>query len=260
VLFALLFAAGASVGFLSGLLGIGGGIVLFPLLVYAPPALGLGALDVKSITGLTMTQGFFASLSAVVFYQRHRLVNRRLVLVLGLSLFASSLGGALFSGRAADRTILLVFGVLAVAAAAMMLLPRAHGRDELTEERVRFNAPLAVGVGLPLGFLLGMLGQGGAFIIIPVMLYVLKIPLRVALGSMLAIGLFSATAGLAGKVATGQVPFLPALAMLVGAVPFARLGGIAGKSTDVRHLRWLLAVVILLSALKIWSDIFGLLS
>lgn len=257
MLFALLFAAGASVGFLSGLLGIGGGIVLFPLLVYAPPALGLAALDVKSITGLTMAQGFFASLSAVLFYHKHRLVNRRLVLAVGLSLFASSLAGALFSSRTSDRAILVVFGVLAVAAAAMMLLPRAYQRDELSEDRVSFNAPLAVGVALPLGFLLGMLGQGGAFIIIPVLLYVLRIPLRVALGSMLAIGIFSATAGLAGKAATGQVPLLPALAMLAGAVPFARLGGWVGRRTDVRYLRWLLAAVILLSAVKIWSDILG---
>lgn len=63
------------------------------------------------------------------------------------------------------------------------------------------------------------MGQGEAFIIIPLLLYVLKIPLRVALGSTLAIGLFSATAGLVGKIATGQVPFQMTTALLLGA-PF----------------------------------------
>ena len=57
----------------------------------------------------------------------------------------------------------------------------------------------------------------------------LKIPLRVALGSTLAIGLFSATAGLIGKAATGQVPFYMSIALLAGAIPTARLGGIVGK-------------------------------
>ena len=64
--FLFLALVGAAVGFLSGLLGIGGGIVMFPLLLYVPPLLGLGGIDVKSITGLTMAQGFFAALTAML--------------------------------------------------------------------------------------------------------------------------------------------------------------------------------------------------
>ena len=92
-----LFSVGSFVGFLSGLLGIGGGIVMFPLLLYVPPLLGFESIDVKSITGLTMMQGFFASLSAMFYYNENRLVNKPLVLTLGASLFASSLAGALIS-------------------------------------------------------------------------------------------------------------------------------------------------------------------
>jgi uncharacterized membrane protein YfcA len=255
--YVFLLGAGASVGFISGLLGIGGGIVLFPLLLYAPPALGLEGIDVKSITGLTMAQGFFASLSAVLFYSRHGLVSRPLVLTLGLSLFASSLAGSVASKGVSDSPILFIFGLLAVTASVMMFMPRSYHRDEQTGEMVRFNRPLAIGIGIVLGFFLGLLGQGGAFIIIPVLLYVLRIPLRVALGSMLAIGLFSATAGLAGKALTGQVPFLMAGAMLLGAMPAARAGSYVGKKTKTHYLRWLLAIIITASAVKIWSDIFG---
>jgi uncharacterized membrane protein YfcA len=88
------------------------------------------------------------------------------------------------------------------------------------------------------------------------MLYVLKIPLRVALGSTLAIGLFSSSAGLIGKVATSQVPFLMALPLLLGAIPAARWGSIVGKKTKTQFLRWLLAVLILATAIKVWSGIF----
>ena len=181
MIYLLLFSAGSAVGFLSGLLGIGGGIVMFPLLMYLPPALGLEPIDVKSITGLTMAQGFFASVSAMLFYNQHRLVNRPLVLSLGLSLFISSLAGSLFSSRASDSSILFIFGVLAVVAAVMMFIPRSYAKDEATEDRVSCNKGLAVFIGIFLGFFLGLLGQGGAFIIIPVLLYILKIPLRVAL-------------------------------------------------------------------------------
>lgn len=256
VLYLFLLAAGSIVGFFSGLLGIGGGILMFPLLLYLPPVFGLDPVGVKNITGLTMIQGFFASLSAMFFYNKHNLVNKSLVLTLGLSLFMSSLTGSFLSKMVPDKPLLFIFGALAFTASVMMLIPRSYGKDEMTEDKVAFHRPTAIIIGVSIGFLIGMVGQGGAFIIIPILLYVLKIPLRVALGSTLAIGLFSSSAGLVGKVATGQVPFHMAAALLVGAMPSARFGGMVGKKTKTQYLRWLLAAIIIGTATKIWVDIF----
>jgi len=252
-----LFLVGGAGGFLSGLLGIGGGIVMFPVLLYLPPLLGLDPIAVKSITGLTMAQGFFSAFTATFFYRRERLISKGLVLTLGVSLFVSSLTGSLLSKMVPDTPILLIFGFLAFLAAIMMLIPRDYSSDDLRAEEVSFNKKLAVMTGLLIGVLLGIVGQGGAFIIIPVLLYVLKIPLRIAFGSTLAIGLLSSGAGLTGKVATSQVPFPMAAALLAGAMPMAYVGGIVGKRTDTKVLRWLLASLILVSAVKIWSDIIG---
>jgi uncharacterized membrane protein YfcA len=253
--FAFLAVVGASVGFLSGLLGIGGGIIMFPLLLYVPPLLGLQSIGVKSITGLTMAQGFFSAVTALFYYQKNALVNKPLVLTLGLSLFLSSLLGSLFSKQVADGPLMLVFGTLALIAGAMMLIPRSYHLDDLTEEQVTFHRTTAVAIGVALGFSIGMVGQGGAFILIPAMLYVLKIPLRVALGSTLAIGLFSSTAGMIGKAATGQVPYLLALPLIIGAIPSARFGSIVGKKTDTRYLKRLLAAIIIATAIKVWITI-----
>jgi uncharacterized membrane protein YfcA len=254
--YGFLFLAGSSVGFLSGLLGIGGGIIMFPLLLYGPQMLGFEGINVKNITGLTMTQGFFASLSAMLFYNKQRLVNQSLVLTLGLSLFFSSFIGALISKNIPDKPLLFVFGWLAFTASVMMFIPRSYSKDHLTEDKVQFNKTTTIIIGIFLGFFLGMVGQGGAFIIIPILLYVLKIPLRVAFGSMLAIGLFSSTAGLIGKIATSQVPFYMACALLTGAVPSARLGGFIGGKVKTQFLKWLLALIISAAAVRIWYDLF----
>lgn len=229
---------------------------MFPLLLYLPPILGFEAITVKSITGLTMIQGFFASLSAMLFYNKERLVNKTLALTLGLSLFFSSLIGSILSKGASDKSLLFIFGVLAFIASLLMFIPRSYLKDDLTEDKVDFHKPTAILTGIIIGFLLGMVGQGGAFIIIPLLLYILKIPLRVALGSTLAIGLFSATAGLTGNIATGQVPFYMAGALLLGAIPSARLGGIISKKTKTQFLRWLLSLIISATAIKVWYDIF----
>ena len=229
---------------------------MFPLLLYMPPLFGLDAVGVKNITGLTMIQGFFASLSAMFFYNRHNLVSKPLVITLGLSLFLSSLSGSFISKLVPDKPLLFIFGALAVIAAMMMLIPRSCTKDEFTEDQVIFHRPTAIFIGITIGFLIGMVGQGGAFIIIPLLLYVLKIPLRVTLGSTLAIGLFSSSAGLVGKIATGQVPFLMAVPLLVGAIPAAQLGSYVGKKTKTQYLRWILALIIAGTAIKIWMDIF----
>jgi uncharacterized membrane protein YfcA len=246
---------GVFVGFLSGMLGIGGGIIMFPLLLYVPPLLGFGGIAIKSITGLTMVQGFFSALAAMFYYHKNALVNKSLVTTLGLSLFLSSLIGSLVSKYVPDGPLLMVFGALAFIAAVMMLIPRSYLHDEMTEEQVVFHKTTAIAIGVIIGFSIGLVGQGGAFILIPMMLYVLKIPLRVALGSTLAIGLFSSSAGLVGKVATGQVPYLMAIPLIIGAMPAARWGSIVGKKTNTRFLRWLLAAIISATAVKVWMDI-----
>jgi uncharacterized membrane protein YfcA len=253
--FVFLFLAGGAVGFFSGLLGIGGGIVMFPLLLYLPTVLGFDSMDVKSITGLTMVQGFFASLSAMFFYHEQRLVNKSLVLTLGLSLFFSSLTGAVLSKWMPDKPLMFIFGGMAFTASVMMFIPRSYSRDDLREDNVVFHKLSAVLIGVVVGFFIGMVGQGGAFIIIPILLYILKIPLRVTLGSTLAIGLFSSSAGLVGKIATGQVPFQTAFVLLLGAVPAARLGAFVSQRSKTQLLRWLLALLISATAIKIWSDL-----
>lgn len=254
--YVFLLIAGSVVGFFSGLLGIGGGILMVPLLLYVPPLLGFDPIGVKSITGLTMIQGFFAALSAMLYYHKHSLVNKSLVLTFGLSLFLSSLTGSFISKMVPDKPLLFIFGMLALTAATMMLIPRSYSRDDETEDTVHFHKPTAIPIGIVIGFLIGLVGQGGAFIIIPIFLYVLKIPLRVALGSTLAVGLFSSSAGLVGKIATGQVPFHMAAALLIGAVPAARFGGIISKRTKTHYLSRLLALIIIGTAVKIWMDLF----
>ncbi len=149
---------------------------MFPLLLYFPPLLGFDPITVKNITGLTMIQGFFASLSAMLFFSKERLVNKALALTLGLSLFFSSFVGAIFSKATSDEFLLFIFGILALSASVLMFIPRSYSKDDLTEDKVVFHKPIAVLTGIFIGFLLGMVGQGGAFIIIPILLYVLKIP------------------------------------------------------------------------------------
>ena len=67
---ALIVLLGFMISILSGFLGIGGGIVMAPALLYLPPFLGLGVLDMRQVAGLTITQGLFACLSGAARHNR----------------------------------------------------------------------------------------------------------------------------------------------------------------------------------------------
>ena len=249
----LVHVSGLTAGFLSGLLGLGGGILLAPILLYAPQLVGLDSLPVKEITGLTMTQGLAGAVSGVARHHSFGYVSWRLVGYMGASIAIFALIGALVSSKVADGVLLAVFAGMALIASVLFLTPGPSadgGTDAVT-----FSAPLAVILGAAVGFTGGLVGQAGSFILIPLMVYVLRVPTRFAIGSNLGIILFAALAGLSGKLGTAQVPLYLALALVGGAVPAAQLGAWVSRKTKPRLLRYLLAGVVISAAITIWVDI-----
>src|SRR2546428_5288431 len=115
--------AGLVASFLSGLLGIGGGLVLTPLLLYLPPLVGGAAIPVKIVTGLTIVQAISGSVLGALRHRAYGNVSPRLVWLMGPPSAVASLVGAFISRDVPDNVILLVFAILAFAGGLMLLLP-----------------------------------------------------------------------------------------------------------------------------------------
>jgi len=234
--------------FLSGLLGIGGGLILTPLLLEGPALFGGPVLSVKLITGLTMVQAIAGSLLGVVRHHGHGNVSKPTLRVMGPTIAIASLGGALLSSRASDQALLLVFAAVAALGAVALVIPGRTGSAAPPRQR---SVPLAIGAAALLGTFGGMVGIGGVAFIIPVLIHLVGLPARTAIGTSLGLGLFSSAAGLAGKAATAQVdPFLAAIVAVV-AVIVAPIGVAASVRTPVRALTGLLAALVLLTAIRV---------
>lgn len=242
-------------GVFAGFFGIGGGILMVPVLLYSPQALGLPGLDMRAVAGLTMVQGFFAAAVGVLSHWQDRHVCKRLVLLMGGSALGGSFLGALLSAVVSPRSLLVIFALLALAAGGLMLLPRPEADREADPDTLRISLPLAITLSLGLSFLLGTVGQAGAFIYIPVMIHILGVPTRITIGSSLGIVALTASAGLIGKLATGQVPLDLGLLLAAGAMLGARVGSQFSRRVRAHTLRHALAGLILISAARIWLDI-----
>lgn len=244
VVLALGFAGGVA----SGVLGVGGGIVMAPALLYVPRLAGVGTFDMKEVTGLTITQGLLACLSGTIGHGRYGCVSRGLVTAMGPAVVAGALAGAVASSRVGGRALMILLAALAGAAAVLMWLPKVDAEDR------PLNLTLAAVLALGVGLLGGMVGQGGSFLLVPLMLHVLRVPTRVAIGSNLALVLLSSAAGLVGKIATAQVPLLAAGTLALGTLPGAQVGSVLSHRVPARGLRVALGVAVGLSALVLAAD------
>lgn len=248
-------ALGLAGGILSGLLGIGGGILLAPLLLYVPPAVGQPALDMQVVAGLTIVQSLFAGLSGAVAHRGLGNVDAALALWLGGAMAVTSFAGAWWSRSLSPRTLLAIFVVLAVVAAASMAArPPAAAVDEHGGVVVRKGPALAAGAVI--GFFGGMVGQSGAFLVLPAMVRVLKVPLRTAIGTTLAVVVLAALAGTAGKLLGEQVHVPLAAALVPAGVIGARVGASWSARVEVGTLRRALTWILAATALRMSADLF----
>lgn len=254
-IYLLIGALGLGTGFLSGLLGIGGGIVMAPLLLYVPPLFGFEPIPMKIVAGLTIVQGLVACMSGVLSHRQFRMVSGRLSLYMGISIFIAAMAGGAGSGYVSNEILLFLFAGLAFSAAFLMLVPVRGECDNPDVEYLTFHRWRAVAAASGVGLLGGLVGQGGSFILIPLMTSFVQIPTRIAIGSNLAIVLLSSTAGFIGKATTGQIEWLMTVPIALTVIPASRMGSLVSRGVSVLWLRRALAVLIALAAVRIWVSV-----
>ncbi|GKU79054.1 sulfite exporter TauE/SafE family protein [Paenibacillus sp. L3-i20] len=249
-----LFVIGFAGSLISGMVGIGGSIIKYPMLLYIPPALGFVAFTAQEVSAISAVQVFFASLAGIFAFRKGGYINKSLVLYMGVAIVAGSFAGGYGSKFMPDEAINLTYAVLALVAGVMMFLPK-KGDEEADFTKLSFNKTLAASLAGLIGILSGIVGAAGAFIIVPIMLVVLRIPTRVAIASSLAITFISSIGSTAGKLMGGHMLLIPSIVMVVASTIASPLGAMISKKLNTKVLQWILAVLIVATVIKFWLDI-----
>lgn len=249
-----IFFIGFAGSFISGMLGIGGAIINYPMLLYIPAVLGVGHFTAHEVSGITAIQVFFATIGGVWAYRKGGFLNKPLIAYMGISILIGSFIGGFGSRHMPESGINIVYGILALIAVIMIFVPR-KGIDDIPLNQVKFNKWLASLLSFIVGIGAGIVGAGGAFLLVPIMLTVLKIPTRMTIASSLAITLISSVGSITGKISTGQVALLPSLILVVASLISSPLGANAGKRMNTKVLQIIMGMLILATAVKTWIDI-----
>jgi len=255
---ATLVGLGGAGGFSAGLLGFGGGVLMFPLLYYIPPLIGSPPLTTKTVAAIVMSQVFFSTFTGSIAHFRSGRVQGRLALTAGTLSASSAFIGSVASHWVSEGFLLVLFGLVTLAVVLIMLLPApSRSAEETTVDNVSVpQLPLSF-FSLFSGLVIGFLGAGN-FMFVPLMVYVLRVPTRIAIGSSLVIALMNTAGGFLGKLMTGQIPLLSATLVVGG----ASLGALVGEHVHGRLsslvLRRIYGGMVVLIALRVWLTILGI--
>lgn len=242
---------GALVGFAAGLLGIGGGVVMVPLLVLVFAAQGLPSEHVLHLAlGTAMAAMVFTSIASMRAHHAHGAVDWRIARAMSPGMLAGSFCAALVAGLIPTRPLALLFTALVFYAATQILL-------DLKPPSTR-ELPGSLGIfaaGTLIGAVSSLVAAGGAFLTIPFLTWC-KVPLRRAIGTAAANGLPIAMAGTAGYVLHGlrmrDLPtpslgfvYLPALGFVVlTSMVAAPLGATVAHRLPIKQLRTVFALLL----------------
>ena len=277
----ILLGMGASVGFLSGMFGVGGGFLMTPLLIFSgiPPAVAVGT-ETNQIVA--------SSVSGMLAHWRRRAVDFKMGFVLFAGSVCGSIPGVLLfrllrSYGQVDLLISLCYVLFLGGIGSLMLIESVRamregaGQTPATRRRRRGNlyfqnwpmkmlfrqSRLYISVIPPLciGFVVGVLaaimGVGGGFIMVPAMIYLLRMPTNVVIGTSLFQVLCSTSVVTLLHATTNQtVDTTLALILMIGGVLGAQLGARAGRQIANEQLRALLALLVLSVCFRLGIELF----
>ena len=248
---------GAFVGFIAGLLGIGGGMTLVPILAALFSAQALSADHIVHMALATaMASAAFTSSASVREHHKHGGVDWTIVKTMVPGMMTGSLLSTFASGWLTQRTLAIAFAIIVFTAATQMLL----GKKPHAARTMPGPMPSFV-IGLCIGTISGLVSAGGTFLIMPVMLYC-GVAMHTAIGTGAAIGIPVTIIGTLGYIASGwrvsDLPeyhlgfvYLPALAALVAiSVLTAPAGARLARRLPVTTLKRIFALLMYVLAAK----------
>ncbi|MEQ9143237.1 MAG: sulfite exporter TauE/SafE family protein [Parvibaculaceae bacterium] len=276
----LILGMGGVVGFLSGMFGVGGGFLMTPLLIFTgiPPAVAVatqanqtvassisgvvahwrrGAVDFK-MGGVLMIGGVIGSVAGVYLFRYVREIGQvDLMISLSYVLFLGVIGSLMLNE--ALRAVLSMRSGRSGNPARGSHHNWVHGlplRMRFHRSKLYISAIPPILVGAFVGVLVAIMGVSGGFVMVPAMIYLLRMPTNVVIGtSLFQIIFITGLVTILHAVENQAVDVLLAFLLLLGGVVGAQFGARAGQKLRAEQLRALLGFLVLAVALRLGFDL-----
>lgn len=258
----LLLLAGGVAGFLAGFFGVGGGIILVPILL-----IFFKSVDVSSLVSTHLAFGtsllivIFASMTSAYQYAKNKQVVWRAVLFIGVASVVGAAIGSYIAGELRGPALQRIFATVVLVASVRLLSEGKRGKDE--GEPNLFPLSLG-GIGIVVGLVSSLAGVGGGVFAVPMTYYFMRFPLKKSLGTSSATIVITGFASTIGYIVSGwgaiglpahtlgYVDYYHAIPIIVGTLPAAKFGAMVANRTHVDRLRKFYGVFLIVIAAKMF--------
>lgn len=245
----LILLTGAAIGFMGGMLGKGGSAIATPILV------ALGVPPMVAVTA-PLPATVPASLVAADRYRREDMVDRNIVVWALLAGFPATIAGALATRWVGGESLVLITDAVIVALGIRLLIASAQpiADGALDEEDLRRRT---IAVAVVTGLAAGLLANSGGFLLAPLFMTVLRVPVKTALGTSLAVAAALAIPGTVVHLGLGHIDWGVVALFGLGSIPLAGLGARASLKVDSAKLERIygLALIVMGGAFLV-SELF----
>ncbi|HAR3197565.1 domain of uncharacterised function, putative [Staphylococcus petrasii] len=233
-------------GFISGLVGIGGAIVIYPALLLLPPLFGLPTYSAYIASGLTSSQVFFSTLSGSLNAYKSKNFSRTLILNMGSGMVIGSMLGAILANLINVQFVNTVYIIIALLALILMFI-----KVTPSTSHIKLNRLLLITIGGIIGLVSGIVGAGGAFIIIPVLLVIFKLPMNMVVTNSIVIAFISSIGAFMIKLLQGYIPINSAIPLILGSILFTPLGMKIGQKIPDSIQKGIVSILIVIAIIKL---------
>lgn len=247
-------ALGIFTGVIGALLGLGGGVIIVPFLVF------IAHYEPQIAIGTSMLVVLLNSWSGAVGYVRKKMACVDAAVKFSLATIPGAFVGSYIANYMQGKVFYGVFGVFFLGLAFNMFRKSGKSGEEngVTEVPENYNWKLGVLCSVFVGFIASILGIGGGVIHVPFMIYVLHFPVKVAIATSTCILAISAVAGAVSHAYLGHVAWLTGLAIGIGAAIGAQLGvKIAARMKSALLMKGT-GVLVAITAVKFLMTALGL--
>jgi len=245
----VLISIGAA--FFSGLLGIGGGIILIPSYLYLFPILGFDHFSVNTITGIVATQAMAGGFFAFKNHSKFEAVNKTVANKIILFAILGAVAGVVISKFLTGKQLLFLYLVILTFAGLGVLIPESVIREENPSFKLK-NPILVNFIILVSTAISSAMGFGGAVNFMPILNHFYKLPIKSTISTVTYLIVITTSVTFLGKLFLGLVPFKLIPLILLGSALGAWVGTRVSRALSPVALKTILFLVVL----AIWIRIF----
>jgi uncharacterized protein len=264
----ILFCVGLFAGTLGSLVGIGGGIIIVPILLYlATVFASLSSFSAQLAAGTSLLIVMLTAISSVIAFHKQKRIDYRSGVLFFVGAGPGSLVGAYFSNFFSTDSFLLGFGVFLLLLSLLLMLKdklkpisfshvieRTYTDSSGEIHHYGFHTPTAIIVSFVIGIISSLFGIGGGAMLVPMMLMIFRFPPLVATATSMFVIFLSSVTGSFTHILQGHISWLVLILIAPGSWIGGKLGAYLSQKMSNRVLLIIFRITLVLVAIKMVLD------